>query len=66
MYLSAGVAIRNILDKLQDSFKRDLVFTNNTFDSFKRDLVFTDNTFGNLNMKNRSRKTFTDMCKRDI
>ena len=51
MYLSAGVAIRNILDKLQDSFKRDLVFTNNTFDSFKRDLVFTDNTFGNLNMK---------------
>ena len=32
-FIYAAVAIRNILDKPQDSLKRDSVFTDNTFDN---------------------------------
>ena len=35
-------------------------------DSLKRDSIFTNNTCDNLNMKSRSRKTFTDTCKGNI
>ena len=52
MQLSAAAAIRNILEKPEDSIKRDSVFTYNNSTTWI--------------WKNRSRKTFMDMCKRGI